>query len=152
MSCGEISSLEGSTSIYFYIEGMGLINLGMMSKNKIIPYRSDLKQLARELRKNLTYAEVLLWQQIRRKSLGYQFHRQVPMLEYIIDFYCHELQLAIEVDGGVHKHPEISTNDFKRQQQIEAYGVHFIRFDNVEIKQDIESVCKQIKYWIKHNS
>ncbi|MCB0506202.1 MAG: DUF559 domain-containing protein, partial [Cyclobacteriaceae bacterium] len=66
-------------------------------KNRIIPYRKDLKEKARDLRKHSTLAEVLLWQEIKGKRIkGYQFHRQVPMLDYIVDFYCHELALAIE--------------------------------------------------------
>ena len=100
----------------------------------------------------MTHAEVLLWQKVRRKRLGFQFHRQVPMLAYIVDFYCHELLLAIEVDGGAHKHSEISINDLERQKQIESYGVHFLRFDNKEIKQDINSVLQEIEDWIKSNS
>ena len=100
----------------------------------------------------MTHAEVLLWQKIRRKSLGFQFHRQVPILEYIVDFYCHELLLAIEVDGGVHKHPEVSVKDLERQKQIESYGVDFLRFDNKEIKQDISSVLQEIDNWIKFNT
>lgn len=123
-----------------------------MTKNKIIPYEPHLKKLARKLRKNMTYAEVLLWQKIRRRSLGYQFHRQVPMLEYIVDFYCHELQLAIEVDGGVHDHPEVSVSDLDRQKAIESHGVQFLRFKNKKIKHDINTVIQVIKDWIKLNS
>jgi very-short-patch-repair endonuclease len=123
-----------------------------MSQNRIIPYKPELKDLARELRKNMTHSEVLLWQQIRRKSLGYQFHRQVPMLKYIVDFYCHELLLAIEVDGEFHKYPDVSTNDLERQEKIETYGVNFLRFDNKEIKQDINSVLEDIDNWIKLNT
>lgn len=100
--------------------------------------------LARNLRGNLTYAEVLLWKKIRKKSLGHQFHRQVPMLKYIVDFCCHELMLAIEVDGKVHEHPEVSVSDLDRQQELETYGVQFLRFDNIEIKQDIDSVVQVI--------
>jgi very-short-patch-repair endonuclease len=120
-----------------------------MSRNDIIPYRQDLKKLARNLRKNMTHAEVLLWQHIRKKQLGVKFHRQVPMLDYIIDFYCHELKLAIEVDGGVHDHPEVSVKDLERQEQIEAYDVLIIRFENKEIKKDIEQVLENIRYAIK---
>ncbi len=93
----------------------------------------------------MTHTEVLLWQSIRKKSLGYQFHRQVPMLKYIVDFYCHELMLAIEVDGGVHDHPDISVSDLNRQQEIESYGVHFLRFDNKKIKQDINTVLQEVE-------
>jgi len=122
-----------------------------MSKNYIIPYRPELKKLARELRKNMTHAEVLLWKKIRRENLGYQFHRQVPMLKYIVDFYCHELLLVIEVDGGVHDHPEVSISDLKRQKQIENYGIQFLRFSNKEIKRDIDHVVEQIENWIAFN-
>jgi very-short-patch-repair endonuclease len=97
----------------------------------------------------MTHAEVLLWQKIRRRQLGYQFHRQVPMVKYIVDFYCHELKLAIEIDGGVHDHPEVSVNDLNLQKENESYNIHFLRFDNEEIKQDIDSVLQEIDNWIK---
>ncbi len=70
--------------------------------NKLIPYRADLRARAKYLRKNLTLSEVLIWKQIKNRALGVQFHRQVPMLDYIVDFYCHEIGLAIEVDGNSH--------------------------------------------------
>jgi very-short-patch-repair endonuclease len=116
-------------------------------KNKIIPYRKDLKEKARELRKQSTLAEILLWQQIQnRQFLGYQFHRQVPMLNYIVDFYCHELLLAIEVDGNTHEYKV--SYDTIRQREIEAYGVSFLRFDDKEVKQNIKWVLNEIYYWI----
>jgi hypothetical protein len=65
----------------------------------IIRYNPKLKMRARQLRKRRTPSEALLLSKIRRKSLGYEFHRQVPIDEFIVDFYCHELKLAIEVDG-----------------------------------------------------
>ena len=103
------------------------------------------------LRKNMTSAEVYLWSNLRRQQLGYKFHRQTPMLNYVVDFYCYELKLVIEVDGGLHDHPEVSVNDLKRQHKIEAYGVHFLRFDNKEIKTDINKVIQTIKSWIRLN-
>ncbi|WP_114781779.1 endonuclease domain-containing protein [Botryobacter ruber] len=116
-------------------------------KNTIIPYRKDLKEKARELRKNSTLSEILLWQEIRdRKMHGYQFHRQVPMLNFIVDFYCHELKLAIEVDGNSHQH-KVSYDD-KRQQELEQYEVCFLRFDDLEVKRDIRNVLRTIEYWI----
>jgi len=107
-------------------------------KNKIIPYKPYLKDLARELRKNSTLSEVLLWQKIKQKSLGVQFHRQVPMLDYIVDFYCHEIQLAIEIDGNSHDNK--FEDDLKRQQELEKYGVVFIRFTDLEVKKEMFSV------------
>ena len=107
-------------------------------RNKIIPYNPELKFSARELRKNSTLCEVLLWQKIRKRALGVQFHRQVPMLNYIVDFYCHEIFLVIEIDGSSHDNKQLY--DAKRQGELEKYGVQFIRFTNDEIKQHLFSV------------
>lgn len=84
--------------------------------NKIPPYNPKLKELARQLRKNMTLGEVILWQEIRNRKLGVQFHRQVPIKEYIVDFYCHELLLVIEIDGSTRDHPEVAVNDLQRQK------------------------------------
>ena len=107
-------------------------------KNKIIPYNPKLKEYARELRKNSTLSEVLLWKNIKNKALGVQFHRQVPMLEYIVDFYCHELMLAIEIDGDSHLYKY--EYDSKRQGELEKEGVVFLRFTDLDIKQNMFSV------------
>ena len=99
-----------------------------MSRNKIIPYRKDLKILARKLRKNSTLSEILLWSDLRQKQiLGFQFHRQVPMLDYIVDFYCHELHLAIEIDGESHSNEVIADNDEIRQKKIRGEGDSFFK-------------------------
>jgi len=121
-----------------------------MGKNKIIPYRKDLKLLARKLRNESTLAEIFLWCELRNKQiLGFQFHRQVPMLDYIVDFYCHELQLAIEIDGESHSIELIAINDANRQKRLEAEGVKFIRFDDLEVKQNMAVVINDIINWIK---
>ena len=109
-------------------------------KNKIIPYNPKLKEYARLLRKNSTLSEVLLWQQIKNKALGVQFHRQVPMLEYIVDFYCHELMLAIEIDGDSHLYKYKYEYDIKRQGELEKEGVVFLRFTDLDIKRNMFSV------------
>mgnify|MGYP003635757979 CR=1 FL=1 len=106
--------------------------------NKIIPYNPELKILARQLRKNSTLTEVLLWQEIKQRALGVQFHRQVPMLNYIVDFYCHEIGLAIEVDGISHDFNYF--NDAYRQGKLEKYGVQFLRFSNDEVRNNMFSV------------
>lgn len=116
-------------------------------RNKIIPYNPELKLLARQLRKNSTLPEVLLWQNLKKRAFGVQFHRQVPMLNYIVDFYCHEIGMAIEIDGKSHDHSFIY--DAKRQGEIEAYGVQFLRFSNEEVKKNIFSVLLVIEEKIK---
>ena len=107
-------------------------------KNKIIPYNPKLKEYAKELRKNSTLSEVLLWKNIKNKALGVQFHRQVPLLEYIVDFYCHELMLAIEIDGDSHLYKY--EYDIKRQGELEKEGIIFLRFTDSDIKQNMFSV------------
>ncbi|MFD2603727.1 endonuclease domain-containing protein [Flavobacterium suzhouense] len=71
-------------------------------KRKIIPYNPNLKELARQLRNGSTKAEIVLWQKLKRKQMyGYDFDRQKPVDNYILDFFCHDLMLGIEVDGLV---------------------------------------------------
>jgi very-short-patch-repair endonuclease len=116
----------------------------MRHTNKIIPYKPYLKKLARELRKNSTLSEILLWQEIKGKTLGYEFHRQVPLDKYIVDFYCHELMLAIEIDGCSHDFDDTFENDKVRQEKLKSFGVKFLRFDDLEIKKDVANVIEII--------
>ena len=111
--------------------------------SKIIPYNPKLREFAKQLRNNSTLSEVLLWKQIKGKALGVEFKRQVPMLEYIVDFYCQEIGLAIEVDGNIHDFRYLE--DTQRQQEIEKYGVIFIRFSNEEIKNNMFSVILSLE-------
>ncbi len=112
-------------------------------KNKIIPYNPRLKEFARQLRKNSTLSEVLLWEKIKQRALGVQFHRQVPLLEYIVDFYCHELQLAIEIDGVSHEFKY--DKDAERDRQLEKVGVHIIRLQDIEVKKNMFSILMTLK-------
>ena len=109
-------------------------------KNKILPYNRKLKSLARKLRKQGILSEVLLWKQIKNKSLGVEFHRQVPIDNYIVDFFCHELMLAVEIDGSSHNSEEIAENDIVRQKKLEKLGVKFIRVGDIDVKQRINIV------------
>ena len=111
--------------------------------NPIIPYAPQLKLLARQLRKNSTLSKVLLWKNIRKSAYGIQFHRQVPLLSYLVDFYCHEIGLAIEIDGPIHDLNYFY--DAKRQDRIEAYGVEFLRFTNDEVNNNLFSVLLVIQ-------
>ncbi len=93
----------------------------------------------------MTLSEVLLWQEIRKKNLGIEFHRQVPIDNYIVDFYCHELMLAIEVDGSSHNFDEVYEKDIIRQQTLENLGVKFIRVDDIDVKKDVNNVLMELK-------
>ncbi len=75
----------------------------------------------------MTLSEVLLWQEFKGKQmLGYDFDRQRPIDNYIVDFYCKDLQLAIEIDGESHTHEEVAENDKKRQIRLEELGVRIL--------------------------
>jgi very-short-patch-repair endonuclease len=82
----------------------------------------------------------LIWSKIRRKSLGYEFHRQVPIGRYIVDFYCHELMLAIEIDGTSHDNKKAYDNF--RQKSLESQGVVFLRFENKDINNHMNEVLR----------
>ena len=112
-----------------------------------LPYNSRLKKFARELRKHSTLAEVLLWQNLKRRQRnGYDFHRQRPVDEYILDFFCPELMLAIEIDGGSHKLK--GQHDEKRQRRLEAMGIQFLRFKETEVRRNLDGVLRAIEQWI----
>lgn len=118
-----------------------------MSK-KMLPYNSQLVPLARKLRNNSTLSEVLLWQQLKNKQLlGYDFDRQKPIDNYIVDFYCGELMLAIEIDGSSHEHKY--EKDISRQYQIERYGITVIRFEDIQVKRDMDGVLKELQWQIR---
>ena len=116
-------------------------------KNKVLHYNPSLKVLAQKLRQQGILSEVLLWKKIKNKSLGVEFHRQVPIDNYIVDFYCHELMLAIEIDGNSHHIDEIAINGIRRQEKLENLGVHFIRFEDLQVKKSMNDVvrCLMIK-------
>lgn len=122
----------------------------MSRKQNIIPYNPGLKELARELRKNMTLSEVLLWNQLKQKNMmGYDFDRQRPVGEYIVDFYCKELLLAIEIDGNTHIYRY--EEDEIRQKDLEKLGIRFLRFDDMEVKTNISNVLRVIEEWIGKN-
>ena len=114
---------------------------------KIIPYNPKLKQLAKNLRNNSTLSEVLLWQHLKGKKMkGYDFHRQKPVGNYIVDFFCNELMLAIEIDGM--SHDEKIDEDTERQRRIESFGISFLRFNDLDVKKNMEGVVVAIEEWI----
>jgi len=121
-------------------------------RNKILPYNPKLKAYARKLRKSAVLSEVILWEAIKKRSFGIEFHRQVPIDNYIVDFYCHELMLAIEIDGSIHELEEVKANDIVRQKRLEQLGVNFIRFEDFDVKNNIEFVLKDLAVKIKELS
>ncbi|HEY8784806.1 MAG TPA: endonuclease domain-containing protein [Mucilaginibacter sp.] len=113
---------------------------------KIIPYNKNLKAFARKLRKDMTFGEVLLWNELKEdKFYGFDFDRQRCIDNYIVDFYCKDLMLAIEIDGMSHNHEEAFLKDELRQRNLEKLGVKFIRFTEAETKYDMQNVIRRIE-------
>ncbi|MCH7733073.1 MAG: endonuclease domain-containing protein [Candidatus Marinimicrobia bacterium] len=116
-----------------------------------IHYNPKLKQLARNLRNNSTLSEVLLWIQLKgRQRMGYQFSRQKPIGNYIVDFYSSKLKLVIEVDGESHYKKE--KKDAEKQEFLESIGLVVLRFDDNQVKQDLDGVLTVIDNWIEKNA
>jgi len=113
-----------------------------------IYYNPKLKPLARKLRNNSTMSEILLWEELKgRKMKGYQFLRQKPIGEYIVDFFCSQLKLVIEIDGDSHNEGNYKY-DLKRQKWLESIGLTILRFDDIDVKKDMKNVLMSVEGWI----
>jgi very-short-patch-repair endonuclease len=98
---------------------------------------------ARHLRRSATIAEIRLWSRLRRKQLeGFRFRRQHPLGSYIVDFFCPETRLIIEVDGG--QHGEENAHDAARTEWLEASGYRVVRFWNNDVLSNTEGVLVAI--------
>ena len=112
----------------------------------MLPYRSNLRQPARELRNNTTDAETVLWSGLRRRQiLGIQFYRQKPIERFIVDFYAPKAGLVIEVDGGQHFEKEAMARDKERDAILEELGLKILRFDNLQVLKETEAVLEAIE-------
>lgn len=108
-------------------------------------YEEHLKELSRDLRKDMTEAEKLLWSKLRRKQvLGVQFYRQKPIDKFIVDFYAGKIRLVIEVDGSHHYDLEQKSIDAERTAILESLGCKVIRFSNREVLVETDSVLTSI--------
>ncbi len=98
----------------------------------------------------MTLPEVLLWNQLKRKKLGFDFHRQKPIDKYIVDFYCPDLKLIIEVDGAIHL--DKGKDDIIRQKRLESLGLNVLRFKATDILQHLNDVIDSITNYINDHS
>lgn len=91
-------------------------------------------------------AEIILWQELKGKQLkGYKFRRQYGIGNFVVDFYCPEMKIAIEIDGNSHFGDKEEIYDQKRQEFIEKFGINFLCFTNLDIYYKIESVIEKIE-------
>ncbi len=97
----------------------------------------------------MTLGEIALWREIKGKKLGIRFSRQIRIDQYIIDFYCKALQLAIEIDGSIHFVEGHQVKDAIRQNRLESLGVKFIRFNDSDVKDNLSWVLDEIEKPLK---
>jgi very-short-patch-repair endonuclease len=109
-----------------------------------LPYNRQLVEKAKELRKNMTPAEKRLWYGYLR-TFKFRVLRQRPIDNFIVDFFCAQLKLVIEVDGEGHFTNDGRDYDWERTQILEGYGLTVLRFTNDEVLQDWEGVCRRIE-------
>ncbi|MCK4225060.1 MAG: endonuclease domain-containing protein [candidate division Zixibacteria bacterium] len=103
------------------------------------------KEKRRLLRKNMPKAEVIMWSKLKQKQLlGYRFRRQYSVGSYVIDFFCPELKLAVEVDGTSHFKDGAEYYDRNRQESIEQLGIKFLRFNNAQVYKNLNGVLEVI--------
>jgi very-short-patch-repair endonuclease len=111
----------------------------------MLSYNKTLKEYSRRLRKEMTDAERLLWSKIRGKQLkGYQFYRQKPIGKFIVDFYCPNANLVLELDGGQHYTEDGITKDRRRDNFMRSIGLRVLRFSDREVFENIEGVIEKI--------
>ncbi len=97
------------------------------------------------LRGNMPEAEVILWSVLKGKAFGgYRFRRQYSVKQFVIDFYCPQFKLAIELDGDSHFIEGAEEYDRQRQILIEAYGITFLRFTNKDVRENLNGVLNKI--------
>lgn len=108
---------------------------------------------AKRLRSQLTDCERLLWRQLRNRQLaGMKFRRQHPCPPYVLDFYCAERMLAVELDGGQHYEETGLEKDRLRTDYLERKGLDVLRFSNLDVLQNLEGVLAEILRWVEARS
>ncbi|HLV08872.1 MAG TPA: endonuclease domain-containing protein [Halanaerobiales bacterium] len=108
--------------------------------------RNSEKKLRKTLRHNSTEAEEKLWQQLRnRKLLGLKFKRQYSVDQFVLDFYCSQLKLAIEVDGKIHLNKEVREHDENREGYLKDFGIKILRITNEKVLEDMDGALELIK-------
>jgi very-short-patch-repair endonuclease len=120
-------------------------------RRRIIPYNRALTKRAQHLRRNPTRAERRLWIYLKgRQRCNYDFHRQKPLLSFIVDFFCCELFMAIEIDGP--SHDKRAEYDRQREAALARYDVVILRFTNEQVMERVKDVLATIDDWIANHS
>jgi very-short-patch-repair endonuclease len=118
----------------------------------MILYKSRLKKLSGDLRKNSTEEEIILWSKIRKRQiLNIQFYRQKPLHGYIADFYAPKINLVIELDGSQHYQKENEEYDLIRSNVLLSLGLNVKRYNNYQIRHELTAVLNDVYCYIKNH-
>ena len=116
-----------------------------------INYHPKLKELAQKLRTKSTKSEIKLWQYLKsKKMMGYDFHRQKPIDNFILDFFCNKLNLALELDGYTHTFEEIAEKDALKQERLKEFGITVLRFCDEDVMKNMDGVLQVIRRFIEN--
>jgi very-short-patch-repair endonuclease len=119
----------------------------------MLPFNRKLKPLARNLRRNMTDAEQLIWSKVRRKQISdCQFYRQKNIGNYIVDFYCPKAKLIVEIDGGQHYENDGIKKDLERDQYFQTLGFTVLRFSDIDVLKNVNGVVERIQEHLKLSS
>ncbi len=114
-----------------------------------VNYHPKLKEFARKLRKNSTRSEIKLWHHLKgKKMIGYDFHRQKPIDNFIVDFFCNKLKLVIELDGYTHTFEEVVDKDELKQEKLKELGISVLRFRDEDVMKNMDGVLNVIRQFI----
>jgi very-short-patch-repair endonuclease len=123
------------------------IDMRELDKGMYFRAKASTMETASLLRKHMTYTEEVLWERLKGKQIsGYRFRRQHPINIFIVDFYCHEARLVVEIDGDIHRFK--AEYDDGREAEIEKFGIKVIRFTNKEVESNIEYVIERINLFV----
>ncbi len=115
---------------------LGIPTQGLVYPRNLPPYNPSLTKLARELRNHGTMTEAMMWKVIKNGQTGYTFTRQKPILNFIADFYCHELNVVVEIDGATHLDDQTHLNDCERDRQMQSIGIHVVRILDTDVRRN----------------
>jgi len=108
--------------------------------------RKNLGQYQRDLRSSMTKSEAVLWKYLKGDQSGYRFRRQYGVGNYIVDFYCPKLKVAIEVDGSTHNEARVFEKDLVKQEYLEKLGILVKRYNSNDIFNNLDNILQDIKF------
>ena len=118
---------------------------GLIFGSGFLPYNPKLKDYSRQMRVYGEKSEAILWKYLKAKGVGFAFNRQKPILNYIADFYCKELEVVVEIDGAAHFASDAQKKDEERDRQMKVLGLRVIRVMDEDVRRNPERVAWYIE-------